>query len=95
MAFWAAVVHCAPSGRRRKTKHVLLASDDPVTSAVKLSEDRDVKLQLVLVMGKFGTLDESVVFCETLRNEWKKTHCFKKAAAALTATSKIDIYDLS
>lgn len=93
--FYAAVANCSRKRGARHPSHYLIASDDPISTAVRLSLERDEDLQMVMIVGSFGSLEDSEEFCERLRTAHKQLRCFKKAVFQCAKKLNVDIVDMS
>ena len=93
--FYAAVVDRTKNPDTNKPRYYLIASDDPISTAVKLSLERDEDLELLLIVGKFESLEASREFCDSLYAEHRTVLCFRKAAQSMAHKHGVDIVDMT
>lgn len=93
--FYAAVVDRARNPATRRPRVYLIASDDPISTAVRLSLEREERLELLLVAGKFGSLEDSLAFCKQLQAVQRDTPCFREATEKLARELGLEVVDMT
>jgi len=93
--YYAAVVDRAKDPQTKRPRFYLIASDDPISTAVRLSSERRERLELLLVAGKFVSLEASRLFCERLRTAQRRTRCFREAASLLAEELGVEVVDMT
>jgi len=94
MRFYAAVVGRKKT-RGKSQKHYLIASHDPLSVAIRISNERREKLQVLVIVGQFESLDDSERFCGRLAAKTgAHKNCFRSLAVDLAVKFGLDVYEM-